>query len=597
MKLRTIVGLTLLAACGGSPAPAPPPAPVASATSPPAPPAKAAKPVDWVASSNESTKLLLAITAAFIPEAAARLGVDGIDEKIVDLAPRHDARQREAYARALETIKARQASETNPLVKQDLAILVRAGEHAIRSSEIQEKYLVPYTNPTQLVFGSALSLLDDQIAATRRPAFVARMRKYAGMDGGTPLVELMKAEILEAMKQPEHAMPAKIELEKHLSTNPTMRDGIAKLLEKYDLKDGREPWGVLSKQLTAFDDWMKQALLPKARPSFQLPPPVYADALEGFGVDIAPPALATHAHEGFKKIQDEMKVVAAEVAKAKKLPSSDYRDVLKALKKEQLKGDEILPHYKARLADIETILKREKLVTLPSRPARIRLATLAESAEQPAPHMMPPRLLGNSGEQGEFILPLEVPGKGDTKLDDFTFAAASWTLTAHEARPGHEMQFAAMVERGVSSARAIYAFNSANVEGWGLYSEKVVFPFMPPEGKLVSLQLRLQRAARAFLDPELQQGKWTFDSAKAFLVKEVGLSPAFATSEVERYTFRSPGQATSYWYGFTKLEELRAELETKLGSKFEPMKFHDFVLAQGLLPPHLIREAALAELR
>src|SRR5205085_3271293 len=117
--------------------------------------------------------------------------------------------------------------------------------------------------------------------------------------------------------------------------------------------------------------------------------------------------------------------------------------------------------------------------------------------------------------------------------DDFTYSAASWTLTAHEARPGHELQFDTMVERGVPIARAHYAFNSANVEGWGLYSEAITLPFMPPEGQLVSLQFRLQRAARAFVDPELQRGKWTFDSARDFLVKEVCLSPAFATSEVE----------------------------------------------------------------
>jgi len=597
MKLRAVVAIALLVACGGTPPPSPPappsPSPVPSAPAPTEATRAPEKPTDWVAVSNENTKLLLAITAAFVPESAGRFGVDGMDDKVVDLAPGHDARQREAYARALVTLRERLAKETHPLVKQDLAILVRAGEHAIRSSEIHERHLVPYTNPTQLVFGSALSLLDDQVAPARRAAFVTRVRKYAGLEGGAPLVELLKAEILEAMKQPTRAMPPKIELEKHLATNATIRDGVTKLLDKYELKAGQEPYAVLAKQLAAFDDWVKQTLLPKARSAFQLPPPVYADALEGFGVEMTPDALAAHAHAGFKKIQDEMKVVAAEVAKAKKLPSSDYREVLKALKKEPLKNDEILPHYKARLAEIEGILQREKLVTLPSRPARIRLATPAESAELPAPYMSPPRLIGNTGEQGEFVLPLEIPGKGDTKLDDFTYAAASWTLTAHEARPGHEMQFAAMVERGVSSARAIYAFNSANVEGWGLWSEKIVFPFMPPEGKLVSLQLRLQRAARAFLDPELQQGKWTFESAKAFLVREVGLSSAFATSEVERYTFRMPGQATSYWYGFTKLEELRAEL----GPSVEPKKFHDFVLAQGLLPPNLIREAALRELR
>jgi hypothetical protein len=602
--------------CGGPPhdTEVSPPRPGPSvATSTPAPSvsnAGAAQPTqakqDWVARSNENAKLLLTITSKFAPETSSRYGVDGLDDQIVDLKPGHEPRQRGAYRTVLEELGRRMATENDALVKQDLSILRNAATLAIKRSEVEEKNLVPYRNPTEIAFDSALGLLDDQIVPARRPAIVARFRKYAGMEGGAPIVDLIKAEIVEAMKHAELAMPAKIEVEKNLGNNATMREGIGKLLQKYEIKNYEEPLKLLSEQLAKFDEFVKTTVLPKTRANFALPPPVYAVALEGYGVDLPPAELTVLAHDGFNKIQAEMKVVAAEVAKAKKLPSSDYRDVIKALKKEQLTGDAILQHYKDRLAEVETIIRREKLVTLPSRPARIRLGTPAENAQQPAPHMNPPRLLGNTGEQGEFVLPLEVPreqAKGappkgpDAKLDDFTFAAASWTLTAHEARPGHEMQFAAMVERGVSSARAIYAFNSANVEGWGLYSEAIVYPFMPPEGKLISLQLRLQRAVRAFIDPELQQGKWTFDSAKAFLMKEVGLSPAFAKSEVERYTFRAPGQATSYYYGFSKLEALRRELETKLGPKFDAMKFHDFILAQGLLPPDLMRGAALKEFK
>ena len=55
----------------------------------------------------------------------------------------------------------------------------------------------------------------------------------------------------------------------------------------------------------------------------------------------------------------------------------------------------------------------------------------------------------------------------------------------------------------------MFAFNSTNVEGWGLYSEWMMFPYMPAEGQLISLQHRMMRAARAFIDPELQMGKLT----------------------------------------------------------------------------------------
>jgi uncharacterized protein (DUF885 family) len=103
------------------------------------------------------------------------------------------------------------------------------------------------------------------------------------------------------------------------------------------------------------------------------------------------------------------------------------------------------------------------------------------------------------------------------------------------------------------------------------------------------------RAARAYLDPELQAGKVTPEQALAVLKNEVVLSDAMASQEVERYTFRAPGQATSYFYGYTRLQELRKEVEGKLGKKFDQQKFHDFILAQGLLPPDMLRKAVLAE--
>jgi uncharacterized protein (DUF885 family) len=150
-----------------------------------------------------------------------------------------------------------------------------------------------------------------------------------------------------------------------------------------------------------------------------------------------------------------------------------------------------------------------------------------------------------------------------------------------------------MVEEGVSQARALYAFNSTNVEGWGLYSEYITRPYMPLEGQLVSLDYRLLRATRAFLDPELQAGKITQQQALDVLMNDVVQSRAFARQEVERYTINAPGQANSYFYGFTKMIALRKDTEAALGSKFNALHFHDFILSQGILPPALIREAVM----
>jgi uncharacterized protein (DUF885 family) len=118
---------------------------------------------------------------------------------------------------------------------------------------------------------------------------------------------------------------------------------------------------------------------------------------------------------------------------------------------------------------------------------------------------------------------------------------------------------------------------------------------MPDEGKLISLQHRLMRATRAFVDPELQQGKLTPQQVLDLLQKDVVLSKALATEEVDRYTFRSPGQAVSYFDGYTRLREIRADAEKALGSKFDVQRFHDFILSQGLLPTDLLRKAVMTD--
>ncbi len=554
----------------------------------------------WIARSDANARLLLEVTARFAPEQATSFGIDGLDERISDLGVGYDQRQQTAFTEAAAELERRLAAEKDPLVRQDLEILIEAARDNARGFELNRKYTLPYFNMSQLLFGSLRSLLDDQVVPARRPAALVRLKRYAGLEPGyQPITQLAQQRIRERLNQPGILYPFQAQLEKDLANNASFVAGMGQLFEKYNIASYQEPLARLKSELTAYDGFLRKEVLPKARNDFRQPPELYAFALKQYGVDLPPAELTVLARAAFADIQRQMQALAPQVAKAKGYRSTDYRDVIRDLKKEQLLGEAILPHYQERLGQIEQIIRREKLVTLPDRPARIRLASAAESAATPAPNMRPPRLLGNKGEQGEFILPLNIPAPPGTsagkseRVDDFTHAAASWTLTAHEARPGHELQFASLVEKGVSTARAIYAFNSTNVEGWALYAEAITLPFMPPEGQLISLQARLQRAARAFLDPGLQAGTVTREEAMRVLTQEVMLSQPFANQEVERYTFRAPGQATSYFYGYTRLSELRKDAEKQMGSRFDAQKFHDFILAQGLLPPALLRKAVL----
>ncbi len=552
----------------------------------------------WIDASNKFTNQLLAVEMKHAPELGSNQGLSQFDAEVSQPTLADEDQERHEKEAVLATLKAALGQQKQTEVTQDLEIVIRKVELQFREQDFSRAHKVDFLNASEMVFSGLRVLLDEQTPSERRPAVVVRIRKYAGLEPGSKaLTEILKQRVTEQMAKPGVVYPARTEIETELSRNSNYLEGIAALLQKYKLTGWQEAYEKLKTQLVEYDAWTKATVLPKARTDFRLPPEEYALNLEYYGIDIPPAQLAAIAHQAFSDLQAEMKPMAAQIAKDRHLPTSDYREVIRELKKQQLVGDAILPFYQERLKQIEKVIAEKQLVSLPDRPARIRIATAAETAQQPAPHMVPPPFLHNTGEKGEFVLPLNIPaGPGQTssgKYDDFTFDAAAWTLTAHEARPGHELQFDSMLEHGVSLARFRYAFNSTNVEGWGLYAEYLVRPYMPLEGQLVSLDYRLMRAARAFLDPELQAGKIQPEEAYRVLEQDVVQSHAFAQEEVERYTYRAPGQANSYFYGYTKLIALRKEVEAALGAKFSQKKFHDFILAQGLLPPDLMRKAVM----
>jgi len=553
----------------------------------------------WIERSNTYTNTLLEVEFAHRPERGSRQGLTRYDERISQPTLVDEQARRRELEGKLAKVDAAAPQEADKRVQQDLAILHKAYDLQFRQEDYRLRHEVPFLNASAQVFDGLHGLLDDQVAPERRPAAIIRLRRYAGAETGYPaFTEVLKQREREQMAKPGVIYPARIELETELGRNSNYLEGIGALFAKYGLKGWEGDYGKLKSQLAEYDTWVRENILPKARSDFRMPAEKYALAFEEYGIDLPPAQIATMAHAAFSQYQSQMAPLAAQIAKANGYAASDYRAVLAQLKKNQVTGEAILPFYFERLHAIEKIIAANALVTLPDRPAIIRLASAAETAQQPAPHMVPPPLLHNTGQRGEFVLPLNIPaanGGAEDHYDDFTFDAVAWTLTAHEARPGHELQFDSMVEQGVSLARALYAFNSTNAEGWGLYAEYIMQPYEPPEGQLCTLQLRLLRAARAFLDPELQSGAVTPERAYEVLEKDVVLSHAFAKEEVERFTFRAPGQANSYFYGYTRLLALRREVEAALGKRFQQKKFHDFVLSQGLLPPDLMRKAVLEE--
>ena len=546
----------------------------------------------WVTASNANTRLVLEAQAAFGPEGASQTGLAQYDGLAMDLGPDLSKRYVAAMQSVLGELNARLAKETDANVRQDLQILIASVQDDITGTKLGDKYNLDWNDVPGMVFGNLQRMLDDQTPAVRRAKTLELLQRYVGLfPGTTPMTELAKRRFVES-RGPGRTGPFKARVQQSIDNAPTYITGIRELFAEYKIAGAEPALAALEKQFADYSAWQKANVLPVARTDFRLPPEMYAFRLKQVGIDIDPLLLMQRAQVEFMETRAAMQALAPLVAKQKGLEATNYRDVIRALKKDTIPNDQLESLYAGVNKQLEAAIVREQIVDLPSRPMVMRLASPAESAAQPAPHMQPPALVDNTGEQGQFVLPVSNPtaGKGEA-YDDFNFPSAAWTLSAHEGRPGHELQFSAMIERGVSQARVLYAFNSVNVEGWALYAEAESLPYEPLDGQMIALQHRLLRASRAMLDPMLNLGMISREDAGKVLSDQVMLSPAMTRQELDRYTFRAPGQAGSYFYGYSRILQLRAETEVALGTKFDRLKFNNFLLDQGLLPPDLLVKA------
>jgi uncharacterized protein (DUF885 family) len=165
-------------------------------------------------------------------------------------------------------------------------------------------------------------------------------------------------------------------------------------------------------------------------------------------------------------------------------------------------------------------------------------------------------------------------------------------LAYHEGIPGHHMQIAIAQElKGIPKFR-MHGGNTAYVEGWALYSEKLpkeIGFYQDPYSDFGRLAMELFRAARLVVDTGIHRKKWTREKALAYFKENTPNPEGDNKKEIERYIIW-PSQATGYKIGMNKILELREMAKQKLGDKFDLREFHDVVLTSGPVPMNVLEE-------
>ena len=284
---------------------------------------------------------------------------------------------------------------------------------------------VPFINASQIVFGGVRLLLDDQTPEARRPAAVVRLRAYAGLEPGyTAITEILKQRTQEQMAKPGVIYPAKVEIETEMARNSNYVEGTRRAADRSrSSKAGRSRWPSSSSSSPTTTRGCAPPCCPRRATISACRPSTTRSTWRTTASTFRPRSSPQMAHDSFIEIQGEMKSIAAQDCER---PQA----AVERLSRRHPRAEEAATGRRRDSAvlreppeaDREESSREHQIVTLPDRPARIRIATAAETAQQPAPHMVPPPFIHNTGQKGEFVLPLNIPARTGTesRLNDTT---------------------------------------------------------------------------------------------------------------------------------------------------------------------------------
>ncbi|MEZ5709017.1 MAG: DUF885 domain-containing protein [Blastomonas sp.] len=166
------------------------------------------------------------------------------------------------------------------------------------------------------------------------------------------------------------------------------------------------------------------------------------------------------------------------------------------------------------------------------------------------------------------------------------------TLYLHEGAPGHHFQISLAQENEELPAFMRFGGNTAYVEGWALYAEKLGYPmglFNDPYQRFGHLDDEMLRAMRLVVDSGIHAKGWTREAAIQYMLDHSSMGETDATAEVERY-IAIPSQALAYKVGALTIQRLKARAEAELGEDFDVREFHDQVLNTGALPMAILEQ-------
>jgi hypothetical protein len=285
--------------------------------------------------------------------------------------------------------------------------------------------------------------------------------------------------------------------------------------------------------------------------------------------------------------------------KGKDLENRVIKEVMDEIAKDHPQKDELLAVCRQNLKEQEQFVKEKDLVDL----AGINPLEVDWTPEF---------------SRGVAVAGLDSPGPLDKDLKSFFRVQPipeNWTkeqeesylreynnymlkdLCIHEAMPGHYVQ-GYHDNQFPSLIRTIFG-NGAFIEGWAVYSERVMvragYLDYDPRMELTQLKMYLRAVINSILDARIHAGDMTKEEAIRLTTEEGFQEKSEAEGKWVRACLTSD-QLSTYVVGLQEVLDLEKAYRQKVGENFSQKEFNQKLLRYGSPPVRILKEIILQDL-
>ncbi|NGY06087.1 DUF885 domain-containing protein [Solimonas terrae] len=275
-------------------------------------------------------------------------------------------------------------------------------------------------------------------------------------------------------------------------------------------------------------------------------------------------------------------------------PVTKIGQLIEKLSDNHVTPAEFYPQTKALIPRLEAWVTDHDLLTLdPSRPLEVRVTPPYQRGYAMA-MLAAPGPYDPTARTFFDVMPMDdySPAQADSFLREYNHWLMQ-ILAIHEAVPGHYVQLL-YANKSPSRIKAIFG-NSAMIEGWAVYSERMMLESgwpggaaaHEPEMELMYSKWALRVVCNTILDYGVHVLGMSEDDAMNLLVHDAFQSQTEARGKWRRVQLSSV-QLTFYFAGFSAIYDYRERLKTELGPRFDLKKFHEKFLSYGSAPVSII---------